>query len=72
MSKIIFCQHNLSLGTEEVLNRIKENHKDAHVEVAPCVDECGLCGKGPFAIVDGEALTAICANDLYEKISKKI
>lgn len=72
MAKIMVCNHNLSKGTEEVINKIRDNYEDVSIEVAPCIDECSKCGEGPFAIIDDEVVSEENEDQLFETIIKKL
>ncbi|NLK44968.1 MAG: DUF1450 domain-containing protein [Tissierellia bacterium] len=66
MAHIQFCENNFSHGTEEVVNRLKD--EDYNVEVESCLGFCGDCAVGPFALVDDEFVQADTPDDLYEMI----
>lgn len=72
MTKIVVCKHNFSKGTEEVINRIKDNYEEVSIEVSPCIDACSQCGEGPFAIIDGDVVSEENTDQLYETIIKKL
>ncbi len=66
MSKIQFCENNLSHGTEDIVNKLRD--KDIDVEVESCLGYCGDCAVGPFALVDDEFVQADTTEELYEMI----
>jgi uncharacterized protein YuzB (UPF0349 family) len=70
MAKIQFCENNFSHGTEELVNRLKDENID--VEVESCLGYCGDCAVGPFALVDDELIQADTADELYEMIKEEI
>lgn len=72
MSKIQFCENNFVHGTEEVVDKLRQNHPNATIEVESCLGYCGDCAIGPYALVDGEMVQADFADDLYESIVELI
>ncbi|NLY86676.1 MAG: DUF1450 domain-containing protein [Tissierellia bacterium] len=66
MAHIQFCENNFSHGTEEVVNKLKDENYD--LEVESCLGFCGDCAVSPFALVNDELLQADTPNDLYEMI----
>jgi uncharacterized protein YuzB (UPF0349 family) len=64
---IEFCVNNL---TPDVL-RIKaklESNMDFDVLEYGCLGNCGLCARAPYALVNGELVTADTAEELYNKV----
>lgn len=70
--EIRFCENNLALGTEEVINKIKEEYDDVIVSVEPCLGYCGDCALAPFALVDDEFVTEETVEELYDSIKEKL
>ena len=70
MATVKFCENNFTHGTEETANKLKEDNVE--VEVAPCLGYCGVCAMGPYALVEDEMIEADSADELYEKIKKKL
>lgn len=66
MAHIQFCENNFFHGTEEVVNKLKDENYD--LEVESCLGFCGDCAVSPFALVNDELLQADTPNDLYEMI----
>ena len=66
MAHIQFCENNFSHGTEEVVNKLKDENYD--LEVESCLGFCGDCAVSPFALVNDELLQADTPSDLYEMI----
>lgn len=66
MALILFCENNFSQGTEEVVNKLRD--EDYDVEVESCLGFCGDCAVGPYALVDDEFIQADTPDDLYEMI----
>lgn len=66
MAHIQFCENNFSHGTEEVVNKLKDENYD--LEVESCLGFCGDCAVSHFALVNDELLQADTPNDLYEMI----
>lgn len=68
--EVKFCENNFTFGTEEVVNRVRDELKDVEVQVEPCLGYCGDCAVGPFALVDDELVQADTSDELYEKIKE--
>lgn len=68
MASIKFCENNFSHGTEEVINRLKDDNVEFKVE--PCLGYCGECAESPFALVDEEYVEAETPEELYDKITE--
>lgn len=68
MAEIKFCENNFNFGTEEVMNKLKENFSDADISAEGCLGYCGDCAVGPYALVNDELIQADTADELYEKI----
>lgn len=72
MIKIKFCENNFTHGTEDVVNRLKEELKAAEITVESCLDNCDECAEKPFAQINGEFISAETCDDLYDKIMDEI
>ena len=72
MIEIKFCENNFDHGTEEVINKLKENYPEASVEVESCLGHCGDCAIGPFALVNDELIQADTADELYVMIEDMV
>jgi uncharacterized protein YuzB (UPF0349 family) len=68
MAKIKFCENNFALGTDDVVERLKEDK--VAVEVEPCLGYCGECAEKPFALVDDDYIEADSQEELYDKITE--
>ncbi|MNI49606.1 hypothetical protein D3C73_1042220 [compost metagenome] len=68
---IEYCTNNSGFGTDDIMNRLKENY-DCEVYEYGCLTGCGMCYLSPYALFDGETVEAQTAELLYEVISKKI
>lgn len=66
MPHIQFCENNFPHGTEEVINKLKD--EDYDVEIESCLGYCGDCAKSPFALVDDEFIQADTPEELYKMI----
>ncbi|HEY8362439.1 MAG TPA: DUF1450 domain-containing protein [Tissierellaceae bacterium] len=66
MPHIQFCENNFTHGTEEVVNKLRD--ENYNVEVESCLGYCGDCATNPFALVDEEFIEADNPEALYEKI----
>lgn len=66
-----FCINNL---TDDVLTLMKELEKDMDLDVLDygCLGNCGICAESPYALVNGEVITAQTATDLKVKIYEVI
>lgn len=69
MKKVDFCESNFALGTEKIKETL-EKDGNFEVNVHGCLGYCGECFEGPFALVDGELVTADTPEELLEKIKK--
>jgi uncharacterized protein YuzB (UPF0349 family) len=70
MADIKFCENNYSQGTEEIVNKLKD--EGINVEVEPCLGYCGDCAVGPYALVNDEFIEASSPDELYSKIKELI
>lgn len=68
MADIKFCENNYAHGTEDVINRLKDDK--IVVEVEPCLGYCGECAEKPFALVDDDYIEADSPEELYDKITE--
>ena len=64
---IEFCNSNMSLGTDEIMKKLEEN-PDYDVIEYGCLGNCGQCYMTPFAMVNGEIITADTPEELYDNI----
>lgn len=71
LTLVEFCNSNKLKGTEDVFQSLEENY-DIDVVDYPCTNNCGICSKGYFAIVDGELVGAKDPEQLLENIYKRI
>ncbi|MCF6092439.1 DUF1450 domain-containing protein [Microaerobacter geothermalis] len=67
------CQSNLALGTYKVLEAL-ENDPDLDVDILEygCLGNCGECFQNPYALVEGELISASTPDELLDKIKKYI
>ncbi|WP_411347889.1 YuzB family protein [Paenibacillus sp. WLX2291] len=68
---IEFCQSNMHNGTDAILKEL-ENHPDYDVVEYGCLGNCGQCYAMPYALVNGEIVSADDADSLYTLIKEKI
>lgn len=68
---IEFCANNAHFGTDEVMEKLKEN-PDFDVIEYGCLTGCGMCYMTPYALVNGETVEAETASALYQVILDKI
>lgn len=66
-----FCANNAAFGTDEIMNRLKE---EQHCEVYEygCLTGCGMCYMSPYCLLDGETVEAETAEGLYRRIIELI
>ncbi len=68
MNPIIeFCMSNLASGSQRALEILEEDPNLDVVEYT-CLDYCDLCYEGPYALVNGELVSAQTPEDLVKKI----
>ena len=68
MTKLSFCENNLSQGTDTVIDMLRPVLKNAKISVESCLGQCGECAMGLFAMVNDELVTADTTEELYERI----
>jgi uncharacterized protein YuzB (UPF0349 family) len=68
-----FCSSNVSSYTKTVMEAL-ENDPELDVDVMEygCLGHCGECYMVPFALVNGDFVSAPAADELLEKIKAKI
>lgn len=64
---IEFCVNNLTSDVLEIKAKLESN-LDYDVLEYGCLGNCGLCARAPYALVNGELVTAETASELYDKI----
>lgn len=66
-----FCSSNMLKGTEAVYRTLDE---DPEIDVLDygCLNNCGLCSKAFFVLVDGEIVSAMTPEKLLEKVYRRI
>jgi uncharacterized protein YuzB (UPF0349 family) len=68
---IEFCASNMHHGTDQVMKKL-EADPDYDVIEYGCLGNCGQCYMEPFALINGEILSADSSDQLYEQIIVKI
>jgi len=68
---IEFCTNNMHFDTDTVMEKLESN-PDYDVVEYGCLTNCGQCYLMPYAMVDGEIVTAESADELYDVIIAKI
>lgn len=68
---IEFCSSNRSHGTDEMIQKLEQNPEYDVIEYG-CLDHCDECLLTPYALVNGEMITAPTADELYDNIIKAI
>lgn len=71
MKLVEFCNANMQKGTKEVYDTLSER-MDIDVMDYECTNNCGLCSKMAFALVEGQIVAAKDNTKLFEKIDKKL
>ncbi|MFM1653673.1 YuzB family protein [Brevibacillus sp. B_LB10_24] len=68
-----FCASNASSYTQSVIEALEQD-PDLDVDVVEygCLGHCGECYMGPYALVNGDFVSAATAEELLEKIKAKI
>ncbi|MFC7439708.1 DUF1450 domain-containing protein [Laceyella putida] len=62
-----FCINNLTPDVLEIKNKLEQ---DPGIDVLEygCLGNCGICAQGPYAMVNGEVITANSGEELLQKI----
>ncbi len=71
MNLVEFCNANMQKGSDEVYRQLDADG-DVDVLDYECTNNCGICSKATFAIVNGQLVGAQSAPDLLIKIYKQI
>lgn len=68
---IEFCVNNLTPDMMEIRNKLES---DPRVDVLDygCLGYCGICATQPYALVNGEMVSAETAEELLKKIYEAI
>lgn len=66
-----FCNANMQKGTEEVYRLLDQDPAIDAVDYE-CTNNCGLCSKTFFVLIDGEIVSAKTKEQLLEKAYKRI
>lgn len=66
-----FCTNNMHHGTDDVMRKLEEN-PDIDVIEYGCLGNCGQCYMEPYALVNGEIVSASTPDELYGAIMAKI
>ncbi|AJY77778.1 YuzB family protein [Paenibacillus beijingensis] len=64
---IEFCASNMHHGTRRLLEKLEENPELDVIEYG-CLGNCGECYLAPFALVNGEIVSAEDVEQLEERI----
>lgn len=65
-----WCKKNLEHYSQSVFDLLKEEYPDLEMEIADCVDACGLCTDVPFALRNNAIVSARDARGLYVKLKQ--
>ncbi|UJF32280.1 YuzB family protein [Paenibacillus hexagrammi] len=68
---IEFCASNMHNGTDKVMKTLEQNPEYDVVEYG-CLGNCGQCYMEPYALVNGEIISAQSGEQLLEAICNKI
>lgn len=72
MTEVKFCKHNLSADGEQVVLQLKEELEQTTIEIALRVENCGVCGGGPFALINEQVVQGETITGLVDKIKKMV
>ncbi|MBN2982846.1 MULTISPECIES: YuzB family protein [Cohnella] len=67
MHIVEFCVTNMHHGTDRVLRKLEQLPDVETVEYG-CLGNCGECYLSPYALVNGTAVFAETADELYDRI----
>jgi len=68
-----FCASNVSSYTKAVIDALEHDPElDVDVLEYGCLGHCGECYMEPFALVNGDFVSAETADELLDKIKQKI
>lgn len=70
-SIIEFCASNMHYGTDEIMKKLEAN-PDYDVIEYGCLGNCGECSAMPFAMVNGEIVTADSVAELEARIGTRL
>jgi uncharacterized protein YuzB (UPF0349 family) len=65
-----WCKKNLEHYSQAVYDLLKEEYPGVEMEIADCVDVCGLCTDVPFALRNNAIVSARDARGLYVKLKQ--
>jgi len=68
---IEFCTNNMHHGTMRIV-KLLELNPDYDVVEYGCLGNCGECFIMPYAMVNGEIISAATVDELYEKIMQRM
>ncbi len=71
MNLVEFCNANMQKGSDEVYEQLGEDN-DIEVLDYECTNNCGICSKAMFAIVNGQLVGAQTAPALLDKIYRQL
>ena len=66
-----FCISNMAKGSDVVFEKL-ENDPDIDVLEYGCLQNCGICSDGLYALVDGDIVEGDTPDDLLNNIYKHI
>lgn len=68
MMEVKLCENYFSLGTEEIVYRIKNELRNVNVIIEPCLGYCGDCSVKPYVLINDEIIQGDSINELFEKM----
>lgn len=68
--KVRFCQHNR--GATAVVRQLKEQFPALDIKLKKCAKQCSTCKRQPFALVNGERVTADDQQALHTVLVSRI
>ncbi|WP_407655190.1 DUF1450 domain-containing protein [Alicyclobacillus dauci] len=71
--RIEWCVHNERFGTRSVItDTVSAAAPDTSIRRFSCLEECDLCCRNPFVLIDNICISAPDAESLGAKISDEI
>jgi len=65
-----WCKKNLEHYSQSVFDLLEAEYPELEMEIADCVDMCGLCTDVPFALRNNAVIGARDARGLYAKLKQ--
>lgn len=68
---IEFCASNMHHGTDKIMKKLEQNEQYEIIEYG-CLGNCGECYLLPYALVEGEIVSAESPDELLDNIEAAI